>query len=610
MTATKVWETDVLFLGGGFAGTWGAIRAAELGARVILVEKAHVSRSGASTMSSGVTNGPTRGEDLEAWVEELVRCGHYMVDERWTRKLLAGQIERVEQLDRWGVVFKGDDGNFQRYLSRGMVTVRGVQFSPKAAMEALRARAEELGVQIVDRVSIVELLTSDAKLPTEGRVVGAAGFNTRTGAVHIFRALNTVLATGPMSFKGLNPIDNVTGDGITMALRAGATVADMEFSMSGTFNIVWRNYRVLSLFNIGLGFGLKLINAAGKRFMADHDPERLERSELPVVVAAFVKELLEGRGPVYMDLRDCGEEFWANMVRARGQLNMDILFDPELPDPRKHPIEIEAARAFWSNSRCGPKIDLDCRTSVPGLLAAGAVAKNDACGLHGSAGIPTAFAMNTGYFAGETGARDAADNTDVTSPLDAETITRIEQRVLAPLNREGGTSTVEAQRRLLRLQGSVIENFTLDDASLRKRIAEHEQMAAAFAAVSAQDVHDLVKAHEFASSYHWVGVSLRAMLERTESRASYIRRDYPYTDDFEWRVAHTVRETAEGFVFEKQPFPYEHSTYLPEPPVRYLDPGAALIAEAFSTRPHGSEPVAPDTILSDGERLGDQVCHG
>lgn len=381
-----------------------------------------------------------------------------------------------------------------------------------------------------------------------------------------------------MSFKGLNPIDNVTGDGISMSLRAGATVADMEFSMSGTFNIVWRDYRVLSLFNIGLGFGLKLINAQGHRFMEEIDPERLERSELPVVVAAFVRELAEGRGPVYMDLRDCGEDFWSNMVRARGQANTDILFDPELPDPRKHPIEIEAARAFWSNSRCGPKIDLDCRTTVPGLLATGAVAKNDACGLHGSAGIPTAFAMNTGYFAGETVARDAAEGAQRPEPLEAVELAELQQRLLRPLHRRAGISTAEAQHRLLTLQGTVVQNFTLDDASLRERLAEHAQMKDAFDSIVAEDVHDLVKAQEFANSYHWVGVSLRAMLERTESRASFVRRDHPYTDDAQWRVAHTVRETDHGLVFAKEPFAADLGRYQPGPPERYLDPGAALVA--------------------------------
>src|ERR1700744_972675 len=155
----NVHHADVLVIGGGFAGTWAAIRAAELGARVLLVDKAVVSRSGASTMSSGVTTGPTPDDDLSAWAEELITRGQFMCDQRWTRQMLEGQVERLRQLDQWGAtIIKDSDGKFSKFLSRGMMVVRVVQYSPVSAMSALRARAEELGVTVMDRMSVIDLI--------------------------------------------------------------------------------------------------------------------------------------------------------------------------------------------------------------------------------------------------------------------------------------------------------------------------------------------------------------------------------------------------------------------------------------------------------------------
>lgn len=577
----NVHHSDVLVVGGGFAGTWAAIRAAEMGARVLLVDKAVVARSGSSTMSSGVTTGPTHDDDLNAWAEELITRGQFMCDQRWTRQVLAGQVERLRELDRWGAtIIKGADGMFSKFLSRGMMVVRVVQYSPVSAMSALRARAEELGVTVIDRISVIDLITSDREYPTKGRVCGAYGFQTRTGETHCFMAKSVILASGPAALKGFNPVENNTGDGMSMALKAGAEILDAEFALSGTFSIVQKKYSVRSLFNIGLGHGLRLINRNGDRFMESYDPERLERSELPLVVAAFVRELAEGRGPVYMDLTGCDDAFWDNMVTTRGAANVAVLFSGEIPDPREHPIQIEATRAFWNTGRGGPNIDLGGRTSIPGLYASGAVAKNLASGTHGSAGAPTAWAMNSGYEAGEAAALDAlADDVAAPAVPGAAELAILDQRVHAPLTRASGISTSEALRRLHYLQGNILENFALYDELLRDRHAQALDWAGDFASITATDVHDLVKAHEFANSHRWVALTHLAMRKRTESRGGLlIRKDYPYTDDFEWRCFHGATDTGDGnYTFRKVPLTVPPGGIPLPPPRRYLDPAASTV---------------------------------
>jgi succinate dehydrogenase / fumarate reductase flavoprotein subunit len=582
----NVHHSDVLVVGGGFAGTWAAIRAAEMGARVLLVDKAVVSRSGSSTMSSGVTTGPTPDDDLSAWSEELITRGQFMCDQRWTRQMLDGQVERLRQLDQWGAtIIKDSDGKFSKFLSRGMMVVRVVQYSPVSAMSALRARAEELGVTVMDRVSIIDLVTSDRRYPTKDRVCGAYGFQTRTGEAHCFMAKSVILASGPMAVKGFNPVENNTGDGMAMALKAGAEVVDAEFALSGTFSIVQKKYSVRSLFNIGLGHGLRLINRNGDRFMEKYDPERLERGELPLVVAAFVRELAEGRGPVYMDLTGCDDAFWENLVTARGKANAAVLFSGVIPDPREHPIQIEATRSFWNTGRGGPNIDLHGRTSIPGLYASGAVAKNLASGTHGSAGAPTAWAMASGYEAGEAAALDAlADGAAPATPSAAE-LAALDQRVHEPLTRTDGISTTEALRRLHFLQGNILENFALSDEMLRDRHQQALDWAGDFARITATDVHDLVKAHEFANTHRWVGLTHLAMRKRTESRGGLlVRKDYPYTDDFEWRCFHAAVDTGHGnYQFAKLPITVPPGGIPLPPPRRYLDPAASTMQSLDET---------------------------
>src|SRR4051794_18388714 len=114
-------DANVLVIGGGFGGVWAALRAAELCDRVVLVDKAYVSRSGASTMSGGVTTAPMDGDDLTPWVRELIHRGTYMANQDWSWQLIEDQRERVKDLDRWGAPISRDEqGQIRRFLSRGM----------------------------------------------------------------------------------------------------------------------------------------------------------------------------------------------------------------------------------------------------------------------------------------------------------------------------------------------------------------------------------------------------------------------------------------------------------------------------------------------------------
>lgn len=585
-------DADVLVVGGGFGGAWAALRAAQTvgeGASVILVDKGYVSRSGASTMSGGVTTAPLASDDLRSWVEELSRLGGYESNQEWAWKLLSDQRDRIQDLADWGVpIVRDPDGGIRRVASRGMLNVRAMQYSPQRAMEVLRQKALEAGVRILDKVAVSELLTSDGIYPTRGRICGAIGIGVRTGSPVAIRARCVVLATGPITLKGYRPIDNDSGDGFAMAYRAGGELMDMEFSGGGTFEFIWRNLP-FNNFNIALGNGARLINAHGERFMERYDPVRYERSELSRVVAAAYVELLDGRGPVFIDLRPCSDRFWEAVAKARSGRRAALLSDT-IPNPRENPVPIEPTWSMWNGGRGGLLIDLDCRTNLPGLLAAGGVARNAAVGRHGSAGTPTAFAMVSGHHAGWVAAREAATCSQV-SPDPAA----VEQlgRQLTAAYRPSEPDTVDAfYREVVQIVGSPLDLMVLSADTITEALARTRALRERLPEVSAATAHNLIKLQDARNTLDSFELIYSSMFDRTESRESFYREDFPYTDDQEWLCWHTARRSEAGLEFCKRPIPFERYEFQPKEPVRKLSTLAGIFRREYDPQAYEVESLA------------------
>ncbi len=552
---TDVITADVLIIGGGFAGTWAAYRAAEFTDRVVLVDKAYVSRSGASTVSGGITTCPLDEDDLDEWAEEFITRGHFMCNPDWTMQVLQGQVERVKAFERWGVPIVHDrDGKIARFSSRGMIKVRGMQYNPKKAMEQLRQRIVARGVHIVDRVSITDLITSDGEYPTKGAVVGAFGFDVRTGRCVAFSAKRTIVCTGIMAMKGNHRVDNDTGDGPAMGYRAGARVVDLEFSHGGTFSVLMKKY-AFNNYNVSVAHGARLINAKGERFMEKYDPVRFERSELARVVAAFTKEIADGHGPVYIDLRQADNSYWSALEAVQTSRGAAILLSNHLPNAKFTPLPIEPTWGIWNGSRSGLRIDSLGRTHLPGLLAAGASSKNEATGTHASAGVPTAYAMNTGYKAGETAGREAVGSDEPEIPVDV--LHMLHERVTAPLGRPASCHADDLHNDLCEIQASIVNLFSLNETKLTAMISRTDEIYDMAQNGGAANVHDLVKLHEAVNVAECARLVYAAARDRTESREQFYREDYPDTDDENWFCWHGITRSENGPQFDRDPIPLE-----------------------------------------------------
>jgi succinate dehydrogenase/fumarate reductase flavoprotein subunit len=567
-------DADVLVIGGGLAGCWAAMRAAEHGARVILVDKGYISRAGCSPMSGGVMTGPTPQDDLDSWAAEFVRSGGYMNNQEWLEVFLEEQVERIAELDRLGpVLIKEENGSLRRIRSRGMTNVRCLQFNPKATMALLREALVRLGCTIIDRLHVVDLLTA-----SDGAVIGAIAFGTRTGEPFVLRAKATVITSGPFNIKGRNVVDNVGADGHALAYRVGADLTDMEFAFGGTFSLMQRKYK-FPAYNVALGHGAQLINAAGERFMQRYDPQRFERSELPQVIAAYLNEILTGRGPVYIDLRHTDENFVGDLKAVRGETWANELISGRIKDYRTRPVLIEPQWTVWSH-RCGIRIDLDCRASVAGLYAAGSVVKNEAMGTHASAGSPTAFCNVAGARAGTAAAdyaRSAAPQTDT-----RDQVARVLERLRNTLARTTGIRPNEAFAEIRAILGTPLDCMVLSAERIAEIKGGIEALRQRCEELVAPDAHELVKAEEARAFLEAFDLSMAAAAARTESRESFYRTDYPYTDNVGWFCWHIAKKTETGPVFRRERIPNErYARPIPALPERILSPLARNLEEAL-----------------------------
>ena len=265
---------DVLVVGGGTAGTMAALSAAEHGARVLLLEKAHVRHSGALAMGmDGVNNAVIPGKATpEAYVREITRANDGIVDQRTVYQTASRGHDMVKRLERYGVKFEKDEyGEYAvRQVHRSgryvlpMPEGRDVK---KVLYRVLRRREMREKIQIENRVMPVRVLVNG------GRAVGAVGFDTRSGEFVTVAAGAVILATGACGRLGLpasgylyGTYENPTnaGDGYAMAYHAGAELSGIECFQ---INPLIKDYNGPACAYVANPFGAYQVNNRGERFV-------------------------------------------------------------------------------------------------------------------------------------------------------------------------------------------------------------------------------------------------------------------------------------------------------------------------------------------------------
>ncbi|NJP44306.1 fumarate reductase/succinate dehydrogenase flavoprotein subunit [Actinacidiphila epipremni] len=528
LTAADEWACDVLVIGGGTAGTMAALTAAERGADVLLLEKAHVRHSGALAMGmDGVNNAVVPGRATpEDYVAEITRANDGIVNQRTVRQTATRGFAMVRRLERYGVKFEKDE--------QGQYAVRRVHRSgsyvlpmpegkdvKKVLYRVLRRREMRERIRIENRVMPVRVLTAG------GRAVGAAGFDTRTGAFVTVRAGAVVLATGAAGRLGLpasgylyGTYENPTnaGDGHAMAYHAGAELSGIECFQ---INPLIKDYNGPACAYVANPFGGYQVNRHGERFVdSDYWSGQM--------MAEFAAEVASPRGPVYLKLSHLPEE---SVAALEG-----ILHSTERPtrgtfhagrghDYRTHDVEMHISEIglCGGHSASGVWVDEHARTTVPGLYAAGDLA----C-------VPHNYMIGA-FVYGELAGADAAGLPRYAGPLPAEQVAEAHELVYRPLRQPDGPPQPQVEYKLRRFVNDYVAP-PKSGARLSLAVEAFERMHGEIAAMGARTPHELMRCAEVAFIRDCAEMAARSSLARTESRWGlyHERTDHPVRDDEGW----------------------------------------------------------------------------
>lgn len=559
----EVMESDVLVIGAGMAGLMAAIRAKDFAENVTLIEKGTVTRSGV-TMFCHAFGAPTPENIFEPLLKEFVERSAYMADQAWFEIFTKESGDRLNDMEKWGVLFEKDEqGNLKLDAIRGQRIKCSALAEGKQLVEAMTQEARRKGVKFVERVAVIDFLTSDGKLPTQGDISGAVGIHTRTGQFLVFKAQAVVVATGSMSPKlHYAYMDNVTGDGYAMAFRAGAEIGGMEFAPIFTFNTWNRNFCTG-----GQGQfqheGAKLVNRLGEEFLRKY-PTASKTSigfeghdDFGELCRAIAVENLEGRGPVYFDLRAWSQE---KIDKIRKVLPFTMMaFDDNRINFKEDLVETTPmCSTYATGCTSGIRVNILSGSTIGGLYAAGAAS------MYGKGPLPQLQSAVGGYRAGENAAKWSRDGQ--APKIQWEQVARLKKDIFAPLKRKSGLLPGEIYFSVNKIVSPWEASLFKHEKRINQVLADIRRIAKKdLPRIKVDDIHELVKANEAKNFVQLMELIFIASLERKESRLGHYREDYPYMDNRNWLKWILLKNgDKEGIRIKIEPVPLGCRAILPE----------------------------------------------
>ena len=533
-------ETDVLVIGGGGGGLRAAVAAHDAGARVLVLSKGIVGKSGLTqTAVTGfqVAFGYADPRDNpEVHYGDTIRGGYGLADPKLARIFCDEAIAAVEDIESFGARFdRKEDGKLiQRKLDSSQTYPRSIKKGDSLGTPIMQALRREMNKREVPRMH--EMLVT--KLLKDGdRVCGAIALDFQKGEIVEIHAGAIIMATGGAGelFPVHSNTPDSTGDGYALALNAGADLVDIEFLlMLGHAVLHPATVRgVLFTFQYLLTKGAKpLFNSEGESFLSNYDPEGNDNPARHIYARAVYGEVREGRGSPH------GGAFF-----DPGSVSHETLMD-SLPSQTKYlekfgvdmtqPIEVGAAAHYVCG---GIKINTQSQSTVPGLFAVGECSG----GPHGAGRIGGNSLTEILVFGKRAGAEAAAfANAGNKGTPSSDEVASEFSRVTSYLSRERtGPRPNVIKTRLQKLMNDYV-GVVRNDEGLRETITEFERIeredlpTMSMAEDNRIGNYDWIEALEVTAMIRFARAMAGAALLRTESRGAHYREDYPELDDKNW----------------------------------------------------------------------------
>jgi L-aspartate oxidase len=485
---------DFLVVGAGVAGLRAAIELSRFG-EVLVIAKAGLRESSSEYAQGGIAVALSDDDEVELHEQDTLAAGDGLCDPAAVRCLVEEGPTAIQQLLNWGAQFDRQGNDFQFGLEgahsrRRILHAKGDSTGREISRTLYREAVSHENIHFRSHSAIVDLLTGD------GEVAGALIYDESSHRLMRIHAHAVLLATGGLGrlFRYTTNPDVATGDGVAAAYRAGARISDIEFVQFHPTALHLEGAPRFLLSEALRGEGAHLLNAAGERFMPGYH-ERAELAPRDVVSRSILDEMRRiGAEHVFVDLRHLD----AGFVRQRFPRIYETCLAHGL-DITSSPVPAAPAAHYAMG---GVRTDLDGRTSIPRLYAAGEVA---ATGVHGANRLASnsllegvVFGARAGRVMQEWAGRAPSAPVDATDPL-------------FPVMEE-------SELRLL----------TWEHCGILRHAQQLEDLADRLALTPMLPFSEATTAlYELRNMHTVAGLIARCALARRESRGAHFRADFP-----------------------------------------------------------------------------------